>query len=219
MATLLLRLCAPVQAWGSQSDFGHRDTGREPSKSGVIGLLCAALGRPRNAPVDDLIRLRMGLRVDQEGVVRRDFHTAGKDGYYKVDGGVERKNPIISDRYYLHDAKFLVGLEGDWSTLSNVQQALMHPAWFLFLGRKACIPSERIWLPDGLQDVPLRTALEQYPWLGIASKPPERLRLLIEEPDGTIVRNDQPLSFAPRRFLPRRMTMDSVVLMPPGDEG
>ena len=45
MATLLLRLAAPLQAWGADSKFETRKTGREPTKSGVIGLLAAALGR------------------------------------------------------------------------------------------------------------------------------------------------------------------------------
>ena len=45
MPTLLLRLVGPMQAWGTSSRFDERDTGKEPSKSGVIGLLAAALGR------------------------------------------------------------------------------------------------------------------------------------------------------------------------------
>lgn len=44
MATLLLRLAAPLQSWGSDSKFETRKTGREPTKSGVVGLLAAALG-------------------------------------------------------------------------------------------------------------------------------------------------------------------------------
>ena len=44
MATLLLRLAAPLQAWGSDSKFETRKTDREPTKSGVVGLLAAALG-------------------------------------------------------------------------------------------------------------------------------------------------------------------------------
>ena len=37
MATLLLRLAAPLQAWGADSKFETRKTGREPTKSGVVG--------------------------------------------------------------------------------------------------------------------------------------------------------------------------------------
>ena len=38
MSTLLLRVAAPLQSWGIDSKFDIRRTGREPSKSGVIGL-------------------------------------------------------------------------------------------------------------------------------------------------------------------------------------
>ena len=34
MATLLLRLAAPLQAWGADSKFETRKTNREPTKSG-----------------------------------------------------------------------------------------------------------------------------------------------------------------------------------------
>ena len=67
MNTLLIRLAGPMQSWGTQSRFFTRDTGHEPSKSGVIGVLCAALGWGREAPLDDLARLRMGVRVDRPG--------------------------------------------------------------------------------------------------------------------------------------------------------
>ena len=47
MSTLLLRLAGPMQAWGADSRFDIRKTNREPTKSGVIGLLAAALGLRR----------------------------------------------------------------------------------------------------------------------------------------------------------------------------
>lgn len=203
MVTLLMRISAPMQSWGTQSHFSHRDTGREPSKSGIVGLLCAALGRPRSESISDLSALRMGLRVDQPGTIQRDYHTAGQGGYYKVGGGIG-KNTILSERYYLADAKFLVGLEGDRALLAELQAALKQPTWFLFFGRKAFVPAERIWLPDGLCDDDLKTALEHYRFLG-ADKKAKRLRLIVEDDRGADVCNDQPgpLAFQSRRFLPR----------------
>lgn len=215
MATLLLRLSAPMQAWGTQSNFGHRDTEREPSKSGVIGLLCAALGRPRHERIDDLAALRMGVRLDQPGFVHRDYHTAGKDGYYQVNGGVERKNLITSDRYYLADARFLVGLEGDAALLEHLHGALQRPAWFLFLGRKSFIPAERVWLPDGRRDTDVWTALQMYGWLG-QGKRPATLRVMLEDASGSIRRMDQPVSFEPRRCLPRYLRAE-MIPTPPDD--
>ncbi len=211
MATLLLRISAPLQSWGTQSHFSHRDTGREPSKSGIVGLLCAALGRPRHEPIVDLRAMKMGVRIDQQGTILRDFHTAGIDGYYKVSGSIERKNAILSDRYYLSDAKFLVGLDGERTLLETLQAALEQPRWFLFFGRKAFLPCERVWLPDGLRDEDLESALRNYRYLGGDARVDERLQLLIEDDaNGSVVRNDQPVSFKPRRFVPRRLRRESV---------
>ncbi len=69
MSTLLLRLAAPLQSWGIDSKFDIRRTGREPSKSGVIGLICAALGikRDDDEMVSQLATLLFGVRVDKEG--------------------------------------------------------------------------------------------------------------------------------------------------------
>ena len=65
MSTLLLRLAAPMQSWGTDSKFEWRRTERAPTKSSVIGLIAAALGRMRNESIDDLKALRFGVRVDK----------------------------------------------------------------------------------------------------------------------------------------------------------
>jgi CRISPR system Cascade subunit CasD len=75
-STLLIPLVGPMQAWGSRSRFSDRDTHREPTKSGVLGLVCAALGRGRGASLDDLRGLRFGVRADQPGQPQRDYQTA-----------------------------------------------------------------------------------------------------------------------------------------------
>lgn len=211
MPTLLLRLVGPMQSWGIQSNYAHRDTALEPSKSGVIGLICAALGRPRTAPISDLAGLTMGVRVDREGVVLRDYHTAGIDGFLRAGGSVEKKDAILSDRFYLADAAFLVGLQGDdMALLKQIQNALEHPHWMLCLGRKAFVPSEPVAIPGGLQDADLWTALTSYRprlrpkrhWLD-----DDRVRIMLEDETGDIVRRDQPLSFEKgnRQFTFRRL--------------
>jgi CRISPR system Cascade subunit CasD len=183
-----------MQTWGVQSHYDARDSAREPSKSGVIGLLCAALGRPRTESLADLTSLRMGVRVDREGTLQTDFQTTQTD------------KTVVSRRHYLSDAVFLVGLEGSLPLLENLQHALQHPKWLLFLGRKAFPPAEPICLPDGLrQGENLLGALSNYPSLvpGIEG---QRLRLVIEDPlGGEVVVPDVPVSFAERRYLPRRV--------------
>lgn len=201
MSVLLLRLCAPMQAWGIQSRFTVRDTAREPSKSGVIGLLAAALGRPRPAQIDDLAALRMGVRVDREGTLLRDYHTAQE--VYRAKGGT--KPTELSTRYYLGDACFLVGLEGERPLLATLHAALRNPVWALFLGRRAFPPGEPVWLADGLREGDLLEALATYPWLRGEPKTFPLVRMVIEDRNGAEVRPDQPLSFATRRYAPRRV--------------
>lgn len=179
MSTLLIRLAGPMQSWGIQSRFRTRDTQSEPSKSGVVGLLCAALGRPREADIADLAALLMGVRVDREGLPQRDFQTAGgthaNDGYgvARFGGGPPVTVPL--QRHYLADASFLVGLEATSGSgealLLQLNDALARPRWPLSLGRKAYAPGVPIRLPDGPPLGPgmrmghsLRDALLTYPW-------------------------------------------------------
>lgn len=224
MSTLLLRLAGPMQSWGTQSRFTVRDTGLEPSKSGVIGLLCAALGRPRQANISDLTDLIMGVRVDREGSLKLDYHTAGgthrKGDQYGVptaDG--KSKRAVTSNRYYLADADFLVGLEGDVGLLSQLDEKLANPVWPLFLGRKSFVPGQPVRLPDGLlPEGELEAALNTYPWRkrGDRDNPPQRLRLVLEDQEGqsSEVRRDQPVSFAERHFALRHVKTHFTTLTP-----
>lgn len=203
MATLLLRLAGPLQSWGTTSRFDERDTQLEPSKSGVLGLVCAALGRDRTEPVDDLAALRMGVRVEREGVPLRDYQTA-TGVVIASTGKPDFERTVVSPRYYLADAVFLVGLEGDADLLATLQKALMHPVWPLALGRKSCVPSLPVYLPDGLSDQPLEQTLAAYPCLLTAAMPQTPRRVLLEHPSEGSVRLDQPVApFAERRFGPR----------------
>ena len=63
MATLLLRLAAPLQSWGSSSKFEIRATEKMPTKSGVVGMLAAALGWKRDADLSSLSKLKFGVRA------------------------------------------------------------------------------------------------------------------------------------------------------------
>lgn len=200
MNVLLLRLAGPMQSWGVQSRFSIRETGREPSKSGVVGLLCAALGRRRNQDISDIAALKMGVRVDQEGVLKYDFHTA--QNVRKASGGIKDTEP--SRRYYLSDAKFLAGFGGeDISLLRELHAALRNPVWPLSLGRKAFVPSEPIWLEDAIHGGELFPVLQNA---YLPTDAPAQYRYVLEDDDGSEVRPDQPISFATRTFALRRVT-------------
>ena len=190
MSTLLLRFAGPLQAWGADSRFDVRRTNREPTKSGVIGLIASALGLRRDAPLDELNRLYFGVRVDREGVLLRDLHTVRKD----------KNTSYMTTRYYLSDAVFLIGLHSDDEALmQRLEHAVRNPAHPLFLGRRSCPPEGRVCL--GLRQMPLEEALKSEPSL-IPPKPfkpsePQRARIVLDDPHGTARLNDLPVSFSP----------------------
>ena len=219
MLTLLLRLQGLMQSWGTTSRFDERDTQLEPSKSGVLGLICAALGRDRSEEVSDLARLRMGVRLDREGVPMRDYQTAGGDRDSKkrtlvTASGDRQSRTVISPRYYLADAAFLVGLEsGDRKLLEAIHVALRAPVWPLALGRKSFAPGCPVYLPDGLREMPLVDALATYPRLAEPTYRDQtlRLRLSIEDTTEGSMRLDQPTGpFAKRLFGPRLVRTEVI---------
>jgi len=231
MPALLMRLAGPMQAWGTQSRFTVRDTGMEPSKSGVIGLICSALGRPRTKSIEDLCSLKMGVRVDQEGVMKREYQTAGGGKMWGKDYGVinadeKSRKTVTSSRYYLCDADFIVGFQGDDpELLSEIQLHLKNPVWQIFLGRKAFVPSVPVFFPDEIaivEENDLEKALSSIPWprqgkpVPEEKKRPERIRFVIEKSYGespeTRFDQPEPFSFSNRRFLPRNVETRFPVL-------
>jgi CRISPR system Cascade subunit CasD len=199
MSTLLLRLAAPIQSWGLEDKFERRGTAREPTKSGVLGLLAAALGRGRDEPLDDLCALRFGVRIDQPGQLLRDFHTAHVEG--EKDN---QSNPVsrITQRYYLSDAVFLAGVEGDEALLLALDEAVRHPFYPLFLGRRSCPPEGRVSL--GVKNASLEDALRGEEWqaAGFYQRREKQAKLTLvldAEQPGILRRRDAPLSFSQRR--------------------
>jgi CRISPR system Cascade subunit CasD len=135
----------------------------------------------------------------------RDYQTA--TGVFLATGKVDAKRTVVSPRFYLADAAFLVGLEGsDRNLLEGIHKALAAPVWPLALGRKSFVPSLPVLLPDGLLDQELETALGNYPPLASPARGKRNagLRVLLEDAREGSMRMDQPLApFSERSFGPR----------------
>ena len=229
MSVLLLRLAGPMQAWGTQSRFSVRDTGLEPSKSGVVGLLCAALGKPRDESLRPdlpslaaLAALRMAVRIDRPGTIARDYQTACNVAIASSIPGkaAKLKECEPSTRYFLADADFLVGLDGPLTLLERLDQALASPVWPLYLGRKSFVPSVPVRIDGGLlPQGTLPDALKLQPWLRRTKReePATLLRIVMEQDqsmDGD-ARNDVPLSFVSRdRHFTARRVKDEFLELP-----
>ena len=200
MPTLLLRIEGPMQSWGTSSRFTERETGLEPSKSGIIGIICSAMGRKRDEDVSDLAALKMAVRVDREGQLSKDYHTALDVPRADDSTG----GTLVSNRYYLADACSLAALEGNRKTLELVESALKNPVWPLFLGRKSFLPSSPFLLGNGILDSGIEESLKKTPWLGRGPNMPEKLRAVIETTasDG-VPKADVPISYQNRTFAQR----------------
>ncbi len=211
---LALYLDAPLQSWGYQSKFDRRTSLGYPTRSGVVGMICAALGVDR-ADVEGLRRLdelHMSVLAFGGGSRLVDFHTVGA-GYDKktqkqsVSRTADGKpgGTVVTRREYLQDARFGVLLRGDDQLLSGIASALDDPRWGTWLGRKSCIPSSPIC--QGLFDTP--EAAEERFCAVEAGRPgaahPRRYEEVIEFREGTDTLMDRPLDFARRHFAPRRV--------------
>lgn len=223
-STLLLRIGGPLQAWGDQSRFERRTTRPEPTKSGILGLVAAAQGRPRGDDLADLGVLGYGVRTEQEGRLVRDYQTAQRPDSVLGKGW---PNPKLSYRYYLEDALFLVGIQGNRALLEGIAEAIRSPEFPLYLGRRACPPTPPLVLDrragkprEAIVAGDVAAVLENEPWIAAEwyrRKQPERVRLRLVrdavagDPVHETVR-DVPVSFAPERrmYVWRNVVHDEV---------
>ncbi len=202
-AYLALVLDAPLQSWGFASRFQRRTTGLHPTKSGVIGMICAAMGVGKGTPQErellpHLSALRMNTIAIPRGAnpIRRieDFHTVLNT---KRASGTMNPDPVVTRRQYLLDARFGVILAGDPALVERVASALRDPVWGVWLGRKSCVPARPLFValhsthPEAWQAILRSFDMDQA--LPIESF--TRVEEVIDFAAGTDSYQDQPVSF------------------------
>jgi CRISPR system Cascade subunit CasD len=149
---LVFRIATPIGAFGDIAVGERRATWDVPSKSGVMGLIAAALGIERTEMAAHQ-RLDAGLgfavRQDHAGRPLRDYHTAqtpkasrGKSWRTRREElEADNLNTVLSERIYRVEPEATVVL---WSKtesgelLTNLEEALKRPKFTLYVGRKAC---------------------------------------------------------------------------------
>lgn len=226
MPYLALMLDAPLQSWGFASRFQRRTTGLYPTKSGVVGLLCAALGAAKGSPAErewlpKLANLRMTVVTIPRRWVNRSAHTSSEEvpmrrleDFHTVlntrrASGAANNDPVVTHRQYLLDARFGVLLTGEPEVLTRAAEALRDPVWGVWFGRKCCIPAAPLYRAGPCD--------EAAAWHALIGDAPREQFSRVEEvtrfEDGTDSLQDQPLSFGTadssgpegRRFTPRRV--------------
>jgi len=162
--------------------------------------LAAAQGRRRTDPIEDLAALRFGVRIDQPGRIERDFQTS-----IRRRPGAKPEPMPLSYRYYLSDAVFVAGVEGHEKLLDGLDEALQTPQFPLFLGRRACAPTEPLSLgvhPGSLEDSLRAIEWQAATWYRRQQYQVVHLELALDAPPGDVLAEsvrDVPISYDPTR--------------------
>jgi len=211
---LALRLEAPLQSWGFEDRFSRRKTGLLPTKSALLGLCCAALGAGRGSEDEkawlpklnklELLTIAIPRGIEEKPLtVRRmeDYHTV--QNTCTADGKI--KDTHITYRTYLNDAAFAALLYGSAVTLRELAVAIADPAWGIWLGRKACIPSAPVFVGVFETEIAaLEKILNGQPLSAFTHQ-----REVNVFAAGTDTFMDAPVTFAdPREFSPRRVKLE-----------
>jgi CRISPR system Cascade subunit CasD len=216
---LAIYLDGPMQSWGYMSKFDRRTSLAYPTKSGVIGILCAALGIQKSdtTKLAEIAGLKMTAYVLSSLNRITDFHTVG--------GGFDKKmhsqnivkkasgssgDTVVTHREYLLDAKFAVILSGKLNLLQQLESALKNPLWGIWLGRKSCVPT--VPISHGCHDT-TENALEsaKSAYFETYNKRCEVRRTVSEVAefaDGSDSFMDIPVNFAERKFSIRRVSIE-----------
>ncbi len=103
------------------------------------------------------------------------------EGKIKINANTKEPETVVSERFYLADASFLVAVQAKPQWIARLSQALQDPTWPFFLGRKSCPPVTPVFdgegnfpsieealkaipaqlrKPDGSKEIRLRAVLE-----------------------------------------------------------
>lgn len=153
---LLRIICHGSQSWGVDSPF-HRFKGTQlyPSKSGIVGMIAAALGYDKGDERIDVlsesITLYRLLKSGEEGSL--DYIKKGRlESDYLIASGAEpliwaidgksRKKADLITKQYLADARFVLYLDAEEDVMETIYDALADPFYILYLGRKQYVTCE-----------------------------------------------------------------------------
>lgn len=181
---LVFRLYGPLASWGVPAVGGDRPTAVQPTRSALLGLLASGLGIERNKE-DELQALQKSVQLAVKQTVpsslMRDYHTAQVPTHSnkishltrKSELEVDKLNTVLSSRDYRCDGVWIVAVSLTLQatvSLKELRQALLEPAYSLYLGRKSCplaIPVQ----PKMVEAKLLKDALDtEFPSLTCSTK-------------------------------------------------
>lgn len=227
---ILMWLEGPLQSWGFDSRYGRRDTLSFPTKSGVLGMVCAALGA--GGEQKDLLAKLADLDMQVLAFPRsegdntpslppslQDFQMVGS-GYDEKDPWQSLLIPKTSQgkkpngagtkmtyRHYIQDMAYAVLLQVPEDMEQAISDALVAPVWDLSLGRKSCAPTEFIYQGTFHADTEIKQQAHS-----MADEKNRALAFKVKqgvcEGDEVLTLNDVPVQFGEnKRYRDRQVTV------------
>ena len=230
MQALVLHLQAPLMSFGGSQVDQIGPTGRFPTMSQVTGLFANALGYS-HGDFDRLQALQSRLSIAsalvREGEELQDYQTVDlgqahlRSPSWTTRGSTEHREGGPAARYGTHirfrryraDASVLITVSlspaDEKPMLNEIGNALMAPARPLFIGRKPCLPSTRLFVgfiadADSLTDALTRVP-DSFPhqWSVIAGTD-DSVTAMAEWPVNDDRASSPSVSFETHRVIDRR---------------
>jgi CRISPR system Cascade subunit CasD len=137
LKTLILKT-EGMSAYGLQTFDVHRKVNHFPTRSAIVGLLAAALGITRENH-ESLYRLSekliVAVQVNQTGEKLIDYHTVLN---FRSPLGKIQKGTKPTYREYWCDSEHTFAITADNQLIEQLSDAVKHPKFTLFQGRKSC---------------------------------------------------------------------------------
>lgn len=172
---IVFRVSGPMAAFGSPAVGERRPVDDRPTRSGILGLVAACLGIDRS---DDSAlhalseNASVAVRNDAAGRLFLDFHTVqaprlGKRPFVSRREELEASkiSTVVSYREYRSEttATVVLAVRGDKCPgVEEITEALRHPVYAPYLGRRSCPVGEPFWPLIVRDAVSIEEALAAY---------------------------------------------------------
>lgn len=219
---LIFALTAALGSMGELAGHERRGTLLWPGRSAILGLLGAARGIRRDGDFSQLDALSLAVAIFDEGQALRDYHS-----YQTIPSAVVkapnsrpealaaaglRINTSITMRDYRCAPLYGIALwSEDNAPLEALRDALHHPVFTLYLGRKSC----PLAAPPGAEIVTAATPQEALQSLTLPGwRRGARADRLVYDAEHGEVFHDQPRDRKKWHFNARTCTIETVSIAP-----
>jgi len=207
MKTLKFDLRGLMSGWGQPNHWVVRKSYSFPTKSGIIGMLCCAMGIDRENATKEVLKpfqdLKMGVSLEKNGNKSIDFMICGFDVRRPMANGKSKDSTVVSRVEYTFDPEYKIFIHGEENFLESIKKYLENPRWNIYMGRKNCSISVPI-IPQILEGNFIDVVKQNISQTDVYFDFMEDLK---NDPDVIFLKefivNDVPVDFSKRLFKPR----------------